>query len=1611
MRKLFLLLALLVSGVGTTWAQFTWTNSSTAITTEAWASADNWTCAEGTTFPTEGAGPMTTNSNAWQMVNFTNCSGTVADLEGWNPKMTLDATTLTVENMRKMQGGDKNFTLKNGSTLSITLHKSNSGNDGATVPITFTGNGNTFNLYLAGNMGGDGTIVNYGAVTDASTNKYNVSSDATGTARTFNALTLKATIEGAATAEENTLHSVVLGNISSDITVTTLTYDITADNFNKAEGVLTASDADAGKYSVVKGADGNVTLCWVTGPNPATPTVFPSNAKVYTIKGYTDTSLNAYYDGTNNFIKINGTAGTTDNYKWAVYTIDNKTYLYNIGAQKLVYQTSGTGGHYNWNLAADIAHAMIIDKTGDYYTIHSEYCTGTYDYLHYNSGYTYGSTNWTADGDNSKWVIAEAGDLDASVASAIETMVADNKFTLPAVDKYYKITGIVGDVKEYISLQDGARVASQTASNPLTTKDVWKLTQGSAEGKYYIRNAYDDTQYFGFDGVSTTPYDWQMEISTDPVKKNWFSLYGVAKSRYLGVGTNNMVGNDLYAGAKQTNTAWNSYYYSTNFQIEPVNVYTLTINTEPAVAGVFTWNGETKRGTSVTFSHVSGATVDNSAISFIENGYTAALDEDTWNGESNLTVTAKMSESFFSSLYGDKWVRITSAINANAAMYATEHMGTENIDVTNDAELFCFVGNASDGFQIFNKAKGQDYALYVENGEESVTNGTEPSWVKVNEEQASTWYLDTNYLNAASQPGYGLTTEQSPSRSLNLWGGSVGEAKFWNNGAGNGGSRWFIQQVDENLINIDLAEDNPYANNYMLGKVNIAYGGTSTTSYITRDNVGTQTLYLPIGLTPTVSVAYQYRGYTHSQEGNDITFTNDGTKYQYLWYEDPDYQFYRIPAIITKPNGQLIAFSDYRYCHNDIGFGRVDQYMRMSSDNGESWTEPTLVLVGKDEIAEGEDVFYKGFGDPALVADRESDRILLMTVAGNNFYGNGNTNYWNGKPNYFARTYSENGGASWGNPENITEQIYTLFSETAGDDNHVDAAFVGSGKVFQSRVTKVGEYYRLYAALCARPGGNRVIYSDDFGMTWKVLGGASARPAPSGDEPKCEELPDGSVILSSRKSYGRYFNIYTYTDAKTGAGAWGDCIDSSNSGTTGGIAVGNNSTNGEIMIVNAKKKNDDKIYTVALQSLPFGNGRNGVGLYWKDITDKSTYQVDGANSSLQFAKNWTRGLKVETLCDTYGTSVGYSAYSTFTLQDDHKIGFFYEESPGTYAMVYVPLGIDEITDNAYSEIVSVTPLKATSSSSEDAVFLEGDITTPESVAGFVGTAGCVDLTQTEIQNGITIEAIQKAIIAKTGNSNILIYAPTGTSVQSGTTNVVVNDVCQNLVLSDGLHNFFIPNGFTASAVSYSRSNTGTWSTICLPFVPISSSVTFYSLQEVGANYITLIKEEGNLQANTPYLVKSNGYNTLAIWGLSGYRIAMTDEQIIHVASKQEDGWLVGVLKSTSVVDGDKYTTAKDGYSECITDGNAFYLGASDDAFHKINGRFNLKPFRAYISCDDLYEVRELLGLIEVGDETGVQTIESEDGKKVTLVFDLQGRKQNDLQKGINIVDGKKVIKQ
>lgn len=201
-----------------------------------------------------------------------------------------------------------------------------------------------------------------------------------------------------------------------------------------------------------------------------------------------------------------------------------------------------------------------------------------------------------------------------------------------------------------------------------------------------------------------------------------------------------------------------------------------------------------------------------------------------------------------------------------------------------------------------------------------------------------------------------------------------------------------------------------------------------------------------------------------------------------------------------------------------------------------------------------------------------------------------------------------------------------------------------------------------------------MLYSDDFGGNWSVLGGVDVAPIPAGgDEPKTEELPDGSILCSSRMGGGRYFNIFSFTDSEKAEGSWGTMATSNSS--NGGIIAAN--CNGEVMIVPATRNEDNKTVFLALHSVPANaSTRRDVSIYYKELESLADFDTPE-----NFAKDWD---------GRHRASKKGSAYSTMTLLDDHTIGFLFEEetfmntSSGGYTIVYKNYSIETITDGLYS---------------------------------------------------------------------------------------------------------------------------------------------------------------------------------------------------------------------------------------------------------------------------------------------------------------------------------------
>lgn len=373
---------------------------------------------------------------------------------------------------------------------------------------------------------------------------------------------------------------------------------------------------------------------------------------------------------------------------------------------------------------------------------------------------------------------------------------------------------------------------------------------------------------------------------------------------------------------------------------------------------------------------------------------------------------------------------------------------------------------------------------------------------------------------------------------------------------------------------------------------------------------------------------------------------------------------YRIPAITQLEDGRILALCDYRPCGADIGFGRVDIYGRLSSSDRTQWDNHFVMAEGTGVPG----ALDCGFGDPAVVTDRETGEVLVLSVCGNTPYGAQTTTRQN--PNRISLFRSVDNCATWEKWKEITEDVYTLFDEST--HGPIQSCFVTSGKIFQSSTVKVGSHYRIYLALTARPNGNRVIFSDDFGKTWKPLGGKDALPVKHGDEAKCEEIP-GGLVISSRARGGRYFNVFRYSDVASAEGVWDEPAYSSES--VKGCYAKENACNGELLIIPALRTSDGVKVLLALQSVPLGPKRRNVGIYYKEI--------DGTETSEELASNWSGPYKV---------SDKPSAYSTMIQLKNGGIAFLYEESnkvqTNGYDIVYEEFSLSQITDGSYKEVLS-----------------------------------------------------------------------------------------------------------------------------------------------------------------------------------------------------------------------------------------------------------------------------------------------------------------------------------
>ena len=266
------------------------------------------------------------------------------------------------------------------------------------------------------------------------------------------------------------------------------------------------------------------------------------------------------------------------------------------------------------------------------------------------------------------------------------------------------------------------------------------------------------------------------------------------------------------------------------------------------------------------------------------------------------------------------------------------------------------------------------------------------------------------------------------------------------------------------------------------------------------------------------------------------------------------------------------------------------------------------------------------------------------------------------------------------------------------------------------------------------------------------------------------------------------------------------------------------------------------------------------------------------------------------------------------------------------------------------------------------------------------------------------------------------YVNEGTTVEPSAIDQIYDDngtINHDLILSlkDGQPHNVMLSGRTLYC-------DGDWNTLSLPFdvtldgTPLAGA----TLMEMDAassgldgNTLTLnFNTAANIKAGVPYLIKWAAgtnivnpvfYNVVVTAAVSDipnpYRYSIDDPEYITVPV------------TTDVTSTDGKISFKGTYSQVSLDGldksTIWFVGAGNTLYNPSDESTSLKALRAYFQIDATAEVKNINMNFE--DATGIKLTESTEKTEGTEggIYNLQGQRLNGVQKGINIVNGKKVF--
>ena len=224
------------------------------------------------------------------------------------------------------------------------------------------------------------------------------------------------------------------------------------------------------------------------------------------------------------------------------------------------------------------------------------------------------------------------------------------------------------------------------------------------------------------------------------------------------------------------------------------------------------------------------------------------------------------------------------------------------------------------------------------------------------------------------------------------------------------------------------------------------------------------------------------------------------------------------------------------------------------------------------------------------------------------------------------------------------------------------------------------------------------------------------------------------------------------------------------------------------------------------------------------------------------------------------------------------------------------------------------------------------------------------------------------------------------------------------------------NGYFADVTLNGRTlyKDNDWNTLCLPFSMTAEQIAASPLAgctlkelDVTGTYDTdkrtgfdkstgtlslYFKDATSIEAGKPYLIKWESGVNIVEPVFNGVTISSTAAQAVGFTG----GQFIGTYSAVNLTSMDK--------------SNIWFVGSGNTLYNPSDQSTSLKALRAYFQLDGNNNVKSINMNFD-GDATGIKRTEDTEKTEATegVIYNLQGQRLNSLQRGINIIGGKKVL--